>query len=135
MLSSATMAMSSRANPVYVADQDAAVRDSIELLLQTQRHAVRQFDSGQSLLDTTLIEPPGCIVMDAIMSDMDGPTLLRRISEHQMPTPVILLGGNSKIASVVDAIKAGAWDYFEKPFLQHALLESVLRALDNSFRK
>lgn len=114
---------------VYVADRDIDVSQSIQLLLKTEDLMVNLFDSGQSLLKKAIIEPPSCIVMDAIMPDIDGLTLLRRMSEHAMQTPVILLGGNSEVAAVVDAVKAGAWDYFEKPFLQRALIDSVSRAI------
>ena len=114
---------------VYVADRDTDVSQSIQLLLKTEDLMVNLFDSGQSLLKKAIIEPPSCIVMDAIMPDIDGLTLLQRMREHAIETPVILLGGNSEVAAAVDAVKAGAWDYFEKPFLQRALIDSVARAI------
>ena len=63
------------------------------------------------------------------MPDIDGATLVRRVKASALLTPVILLGGDSQIARVVDAVKAGCWDYIEKPFIQHALLDSVSRAM------
>lgn len=114
---------------VYVADNDIAVGESIDILLQTQDIAVQLFDTGRSLLRKTLREPPACIIMDANMPDIDGATLVREIKASTLITPVILLGGDSQIANVVDAVKAGCWDYLEKPFIQHALLDSVSRAI------
>lgn len=114
---------------VYLADRDRAVTNSIQLLLKTEKIITHVFDTGESLLQQVLKEPPACIVMDAIMPDIDGASLLKRMQQHALQTPVILLGGNSEIPAVVDAIKSGAWDYFEKPFLQHALIDSVRRAI------
>lgn len=114
---------------VYLADRDSAVTHSIQLLLKTEKIITHVFDTSGSLLKQVIEKPPGCIVMDAVMPDIDGAMLLTMLKQHALYTPVILLGGNSEIPVVVDAIKAGAWDYFEKPFLQHVLIDSVKRAM------
>lgn len=115
---------------VYLADRDSAVTHSIQLLLRTEKISSHVFKTGHSLLNQVLLKPPACIVMDAVMPDINGATLLKTIKQHVLQTPVILLGRNSEIPIVVDAVKAGAWDYFEKPFLQHVLINSVKRAIE-----
>ncbi|MFT6436810.1 MAG: FixJ family two-component response regulator [Candidatus Azotimanducaceae bacterium] len=114
---------------VYIAGQDCEVSQSIQFLLKTESIFAHIFDTGRSLLNQVLVEPPTCIVIDATMSDIDGTTLLEYLNEHSLPIPVILLGENSNIPVVVEVIKAGAWDYFEKPFIQYGLIASVKRAL------
>jgi|GEM_PF-1541035 len=117
---------------VFVADSDKEVAQSIQLLLNTAEIMSYIFDSGQSMLEKTIAEPPDCIVMAALLPDLDGLTIMERLKAHNLSTPVILLGGNSHIPAVVHAVKSGIWDYFEKPFIQHALIDSVCKAISQN---
>jgi two-component system response regulator FixJ len=114
---------------VYIADSDSAVGRSIQFLLETDNISARVFTKGQGLLECARSSPPGCIVADAALPDISGLTLLKRLREEGLTTPVIILSGSSDVPSVVEAVRTGAWDYFEKPFMQRVLLDSVKRAM------
>ena len=117
---------------VYIADNDCAVGRSIQFLLETDNIPARVFTRGQGLLECARSSPPGCIVSDAALSDISGLTLLKQLREEGLSTPVIILSGSSDVSFIVEAVRTGAWDYFEKPFMQRALLDSVKRAIDLS---
>jgi two-component system response regulator FixJ len=118
------------ADPViYIVDDDDAVRDSLEILLQSAGYAVRGFASGQDFLDATLTAQPGCLIADVRMPGMDGFELQRRLAERKNTMPVIVITGHGDIPMAVRAMRTGAVDFVEKPFGDEAILESVRLAL------
>ena len=115
---------------VCIADSDVEVCDSIKFLLATENIQAIGFCSGQSLVDYALrTPPPNCIVTEALLPDLTGVMLLKRLREQDLHVPVIILASTSEIAMAVNAVKAGVWDYFEKPIVQRVLLDSVQRAI------
>jgi len=121
---------------VYIADSDIEVSRSIQLLLNAEGISVRVFKTGKLLLATAIKIPPSCIIVDASLPDIDGPCILARLREHSIQVPVIMLISSSGesipdgIAHAVKSLKAGAWDYFEKPFMQRRLVDRVERAIN-----
>jgi len=120
------------ASTVYIADSDSEVGKSIQFLLETDNIAAVVFADGQGLLDQAIASPPSCVIAEAVLPDISGVTLLKRLRQAGLQTPVILLTNSSEVSMAVEAVKSGAWDYFEKPFLQRVLLDSVNRALGQS---
>ena len=114
---------------VYIAESDNAVGRSIQFLLESDNISARVFSEGQGLLDCVRCSPPGCIVADASLPDLSPIMLLRQLREEGLKIPVIVLSASSDVSAVVEAVKTGAWDYFEKPFMQRVLLNSVKRAM------
>jgi two-component system response regulator FixJ len=121
----------STANTVYVVDDDAAVRDSLRILLETSGYAVRTFDSAGALLEAEA-KDFGCVLTDVRMPDIDGLALLRRLREQGNQLPVVVMTGQGDIAIAVRAMKAGAVDFLEKPFGDEALFAAIERALEQS---
>ena len=117
---------------VYIADSDSEVGTSIQFLLETEHIPATIFTDGQALLDYAIANPPSCVVSEAVLPDITGVTLLKRLRQAGLQTPVIFLANSSEVSIAVEAVKSGAWDYFEKPFLQRVLLDSVKRALQLS---
>ena len=131
LMSSKTNNTSAALSPtVYVADSDIDVSKSIEFLLSTEGIHATVFSDGVSLYDAVLECRPSCAVVAALLPDMSGVVLLKRLRAVGMDLPVIILANTSDIPSAVDAVKSGAWDYLEKPFIQHVLLDSVRRAIN-----
>jgi two-component system, LuxR family, response regulator FixJ len=114
---------------VYVIDDDEPVRDSVALLLEASALAVQSFASGPEFLDAASSLAPGCVVTDMRMPVMDGIELLRRLSENNLHFPVIVMTAHGEVSLAVQALKAGARDFIEKPFPGGVLIDAVLSAL------
>ena len=119
---------------VYIADSDVEVANSIQFLIKTEQIESRVFANGHELLDETAVLTPGCVVTEAELPDISGVELLKRLLKAGFSMPVIVLSSHSAVDQAVEAVKSGAWDYFEKPFVQRVLLDSVKRALESQNR-
>jgi two-component system, LuxR family, response regulator FixJ len=118
---------------IHVVDDDPAMRDSLRMLLEASGFVVRVFDSASALL-TVSPGGIGCVLTDVRMPDIDGIALLRRLRDLGCRLPVIVMTGQGDIAIAVQAMKAGAVDFLEKPFGDDALFEAIGRALEQSER-
>jgi two-component system, LuxR family, response regulator FixJ len=116
-------------NTVYVVDDDEAVRESIAVLLEVSGLRAESFASADDLLANASALGSGCVVTDVRMPGTDGITLLRRLSEQDVHVPVIVMTGHGDIPLAVQAMRAGAKDFIEKPFDEEVLLASVRAAL------
>jgi two-component system, LuxR family, response regulator FixJ len=114
---------------VYVIDDDDAARDSLAFLFRTADVSVRTYASAAEFLAAAPALKGGCVVTDVRMPQMDGLELLRRLRALDIALPVIVMTGHGDIPLAVDAMKAGAADFFEKPFNDEAMLAAVRRAL------
>ena len=117
---------------VHIIDDDQAVRDSLAFLLQSIRIPAAVHESGSAFLATLTTEHQGCIVTDVRMPDITGIELLRRVREMKVQMPVIVITGHGDVPMAVEAMKLGAFDFFEKPFDDEAIIAAVHRALDRS---
>jgi FixJ family two-component response regulator len=117
---------------VYVVDDDEAVRDSLALLFESEGLAARAFASAGEFLDQFDSAQPGCVVADVRMPGMSGVELLERLQAERSAMPIILITGHGDVPMAVAALKAGAADFFEKPFDDALLVASVRTALDTT---
>jgi two-component system response regulator FixJ len=117
-------------NPVvHIVDDDEAVRHSLAFMLGSAGLSVRLYDSARAFLD--LLDPSahGCLVTDVRMPDMTGIELLAEIKAKAPYLPAIVITGHGDIPLAVEAMKAGAVDFIEKPFEDEVLLKAVEAAL------
>jgi two-component system, LuxR family, response regulator FixJ len=114
---------------VYVIDDDDAARDSLAFLFRTADVNVRTYASATEFLAAAPSLKGGCVVTDVRMPQMNGLELLRRLRALDLALPVIVMTGHGDIPLAVEAMKAGASDFFEKPFSDDAMLAAVRRAL------
>jgi two-component system response regulator FixJ len=119
---------------IHVVDDDEAVRDSLGLLLESAGFAVQTYDSAIVFLNALPKLGVGCVLTDVRMPDLDGLTLQRRLTELGVRLPVIVMTGHADVPIAVDALKAGAADFLEKPFDDAQLLAAVSNALAASQR-
>ena len=119
----------SNSQVVHVIDDDAAVRQSLAFLLKTAGFAVRVHDSATAFLEVLPAAQAGCIVTDVRMPELDGLELQRRLQARKVSLPVIVITGHGDIALAVEAMKAGAVDFIEKPFDDEVLLGAIRSAL------
>lgn len=110
---------------VYIIDDDDGVRDSLTVQLEASGYEVENFASAISFLERAAAMPPGCVISDVQMPDMDGMELQRRLTEMQLHFPVVIMTGHGDVALAVRAMKDGAVDFIEKPFEENAVLESI----------
>jgi len=122
-------------SPVHVIDDDAAVRDSLQFLLESAGLTVRSYDSAAAFIDQVGAHNRGCVLTDVRMPGFDGITLLRRLTELGVGLPVIVMTGHADVPLAVQALKEGALDFIEKPFDDDRLLHAVQAALEAGRRR
>ncbi len=117
---------------VHVIDDDDAVRDSLSFLLGSAGFAVSAHESATAFLDVLprLPADSGCIITDVRMPGLSGLDLLQRLKDIGLAIPVIVVTGHGDVPLAVEAMKSGAFDFFEKPFDDEILLSAVEAALD-----
>ena len=117
---------------VYVIDDEEAVRDSVAFLLEAHELRVQSFSSADEFLAAAPSLTPGCVLTDMRMPGMDGLDLLRHIKERDLRWPVLVMTAHGEIPLAVQALKAGASDFIEKPFPGESFdRRRSVRAADN----
>lgn len=114
---------------VFVVDDDAAVRDSIQELVESVGLQAEGYDSALAFLDAFKPQRPGCLVLDVRMAEMSGLVLQERLNELEARIPVIILTGHADVPMAVHVLKAGAVDFVQKPYRNQLLLDSINNAL------
>ena len=113
---------------VYVVDDDDAIRRSAGFMLKTSGFRVRTFESGVQLLKEVRSLEPGCILLDIRMPEMDGLDVQRALRDEGVSLPVVIMTGHGDVNIAVQAMKAGAVDFIEKPFEKPMLLDALEQA-------
>lgn len=119
---------------VHLVDDDDGVREALTLLLAEAGFTVRSYKSGLDFLAAPRTEQPGCIVSDIRMPGLDGLELQAKLRAGGSTAPIIFITGHGDVPMAVQALRAGALDFIEKPFDDDHLLESIKRALAVSQR-
>jgi FixJ family two-component response regulator len=119
---------------VFIVDDDAAVRDSLTMLLETADHVVATFPGAREFLEICTPDIEGCLILDMSMPDMDGLALQQELLRRDIQLPILFLSGHGSIPATVRAIKAGAMDFMTKPVDGEVLLARVQEALQRSSR-
>jgi FixJ family two-component response regulator len=121
---------------VFIVDDDSAMRDSLSFLIGSVGRKVETYASAEEFLDAYDNERPGCIVLDVRMPGLSGLELMEKLGQDRFAPPALLITGHGDIPMAVRALKAGAFDFIEKPFSDQVLLERIQQALqkDNADR-
>jgi two-component system response regulator FixJ len=114
---------------IHVIDDDSAMRDSLEYLLEAADYRARTYPSADDFLKTIDDIAPGVIVTDVRMPGMSGLDLVRTLAERRVPHPVVVITAHGDVAMAVQAMRAGAIDFLEKPFEHQAFLGAIQFAL------
>jgi two-component system response regulator FixJ len=115
---------------IHIVDDDEAVRQSLAFLLSSAGLAVRLYDSATAFLADLSSVKGGCLVTDMRMPGMTGLELLHALKAKACTIPAIVITGHGDVPLAVEAMKAGAVDFIEKPFDQEAILNAVKAALE-----
>jgi FixJ family two-component response regulator len=126
------MSLIPKKGTVYVVDDDEAVRDSLQWMLEGKDYRVRCFDSAESFLSRYDAREVACLIADIRMGGMTGLELQTRLIENNSPLPVAFITGHGDVPMAVDTMKKGAMDFIQKPFNDEQLLPLVERMLDQA---
>ena len=117
--------------PVFIVDDDPAVRDALTLLLRIEGFSAQSFEDGPPFFRAISATTPVCVILDLQLPGCSGLTILKQLTDRQFAPPVIVMSGQSDIATAVAAIKAGALDFLEKPFSANTMVDKVRDAVAN----
>jgi two-component system response regulator FixJ len=114
---------------VYVIDDDEAMRDSLNFLLDSADFSVTLFETAIRFLEALPGLEFGCVVSDVRMPGMDGIELLKRMKAGQSSFPIVIMTGHGDVPLAVEAMKLGAVDFLEKPFEDDRLIGMIEAAI------
>ena len=117
---------------VYVVDDDEAVRDSLQWLLEGKDYRVRCFDSAETFLSRYDPREVACLLVDIRMPGISGLELQDRLIERKSPLPIVFITGHGDVPMAVTTMKKGAMDFIPKPFKEEEVLSVVERMLDQA---
>jgi DNA-binding NtrC family response regulator len=115
------------AERIFVVEDDRAVSDALERLLEAWGYEAETAESAEEALERIRANPPAAIVTDLVLPGIDGIELVRTL-RFELPVPVIVLSGQGTIEQAVEAIKLGAQDFLEKP-VEPAKLKILLEKM------
>jgi len=126
------MSLIPKKGTVYVVDDDEAVRDSLQWLLEGKDYRVRCFESAEVFLDRYDPKEVACLIVDVRMEGMSGLDLQNRLVENHSPLPVVFITGHGDVPMAVDTMKKGAMDFIQKPFDEVKLVSLIERMLNHA---
>lgn len=126
------MSLIPKRGTVYVVDDDEAVRDSVQWLLEGQDFRVRSFESSEVFLARYDPREVACLIVDIRMDGMSGLDLQDRLIERNSPLPMAFITGHGDVPLAVDTMKKGAMDFIQKPFKEEQLVPLVERMLEQA---
>lgn len=115
---------------IHIVDDEEAIRKSASFMLSTSGFEVETHEDGVAFLDAAATAKPGCVLLDVRMPQMGGLEVQAELNRRGITFPVIVLTGHGDITTAVEAMKAGAVDFIEKPFEKSKLLDAIGRAFD-----
>ena len=126
------MSLIPKKGTVYVVDDDEAVRDSLQWLLEGKDYRVRCFDSAETFLARYDPREVACLLVDVRMGGMSGMELQDKLIERKSPLPVVFITGHGDVPMAVNTMKKGAMDFVQKPFKEPELVSLVERMLEQA---
>lgn len=120
---------------VYIVDDELDVRKALTRSIKRKGYAVKAFDDASGFLENYCPGQPGCLVLDVRMPEMSGLELQEELVRRKVMLPIIFISGHGDISMSVRAIKAGAFDFLEKPYPVDVLLGRIEVAIQVSFKQ
>ncbi len=114
---------------VYVVDDDDGMRRALTLLLSTVGYNTHAYARPSEFLAKLKTDEPGCLVLDIRMPEMSGLELQRQLNRSGCMLPIIFITGHGDVPMAVQAMKAGAFEFIQKPFRDQDLLDQINHAL------
>ncbi len=115
---------------VYIIEDDDAVRDSLQMMLESVGRNVQAFVNADQFLQSYSQEMAGCIVLDIRMPGINGMELQRKLNEMTSILPIIFVTGHGDVPMAVEAMQQGAVDFVQKPYREQELLDKISQAME-----
>ena len=115
---------------VFIVDDDATLRKSIRWLVESVGLTVKAYPSAEAFLAEFDASMPGCLVLDVRLGGLSGLDLQQELSQRGSRLPIIVISGFAEVPTAVRALKAGAFDFIEKPFSEQQLLDRIREAIE-----
>ncbi len=116
---------------ILVIDDEAAIRDSLKMILEYEGYEVLTAPTGEEGIAQTEREAPDLVFLDVKMPGMDGLEVLQRLRHLVEVTPIVVVSGHGTVSTAVEATKLGAFDFIEKPLERERVLVTVRNAVDS----
>ncbi len=117
-------------NPcVFIVEDDEAVRESLQMMLESVGHRVEAFANADDFLNSYNQDMAGCIILDVRMPGMNGMELQRKLNELNSILPIIFVTGHGDVPMAVEAMQQGAIDFVQKPYREQELLDKISQAM------
>ena len=120
---------------VFVVDDEEPVGDSIAMLLRTVGLPSRVYRDPRRFLDEYRPEQPGCLLLDVRMPQLGGLEVQEELARRNVTLPIIFITGHGDVPMAVEAMRAGALDFIQKPFNDDELIRRVQKALEQDARE
>jgi FixJ family two-component response regulator len=117
---------------VFVVDDDISVRESLESLIRHAGWQPQTFASAEEFLSRPRALVPSCLVLDVTLPDLNGLDLQQRLASDRIDMPIIFITGHGDVPTTVRAMKAGAVEFFTKPYGDDVLLSAIQQAIESS---
>lgn len=117
---------------IWIVDDDPKVRQSLGDLLESVGYTVRTFESGAAMLAVVEDLAQGCIILDVRLGAENGLKVQATLAERGRDVPIVFVSGHADIPISVQAMKAGAVDFLQKPYREQELLDAISQALDRA---
>ena len=114
---------------ILVIDDDAAIRDSLRMILEYERYDFTGAASGQDGLSLVARDRPDLVMLDIKMPGMDGMEVLRKLHAQDETLPVVMISGHGTTSTAVEAIRSGAIDFLDKPLSSERVIVTIQNAL------
>lgn len=114
---------------IDIVDDEEAIRDALSFLMVSRGLRARGWASGEAFLAAQPLEDSACVIMDVRMAGLSGPETYRKLQDTGSVVPVIFLTGHADVPIAVQALKAGAFDFVEKPFNDNQIVDLALSAI------
>lgn len=123
--------MNAQENTVYIVDDDPSVRHSLTWLIESVGQNVRTYASPGEFLAEYQEGGPGCLILDVRMPETSGLDLQEQLNRSGFTLPIIIITGHADVPMAIRALKAGAFDFIEKPFNDQLLIERIQQAIEH----
>lgn len=117
---------------IHIIDDNDAIRKSLSMVMESAGFKSRIYSSAQDFLDNYTHTPQGCILLDIRMPDINGLELQQHLPQRNINLPIIFMTGYADVPTAIRAMKAGAYDFVEKPFNQEDLLTRIHQCVHKS---
>ncbi|HKM66529.1 MAG TPA: response regulator [Candidatus Acidoferrum sp.] len=117
---------------VFVVDDDDSVRESLQRMIRCEGWQPRAFASVEEFFARPPAVVPNCLILDVSLAGLDGLDVQKRVSIERPEIPIILITGHGDVRTTVRAMKAGAFEFFTKPFEHDVMLSAIREALVRS---